>query len=131
MGDDVSRDYWSLCLACGVASQEDEWTYWQREDTEDGLDLRWRPSLDGEGDPMMRCPSCGWEHVDDDSGPGIFDGTRFEVATYRREQEHDYADMWAEARVARECRAKSWQLDGFAICRERSGHDGGHVRDVQ
>lgn len=31
----------------------------------------------------------------------------------------------------RECRAKSWQLDGFAICRGHAGHEGGHVWEVQ
>lgn len=35
------------------------------------------------------------------------------------------------AREPSECRAKSWQLDGFAICRGPAGHDGGHVWEVQ
>lgn len=34
-------------------------------------------------------------------------------------------------RGRRECRAKSWQLDGFAICHGPAGHDGGHVWEVQ
>lgn len=30
-----------------------------------------------------------------------------------------------------ECRATSWQQDGWAICRGPAGHDGGHVWEVQ
>jgi hypothetical protein len=68
----------------------------QREDDEDGLGQHWRPSRDGEGDPMMRCPVCSWEHVDDDSGPGVFDGTFREVDDERDRLLPDFADLWTE-----------------------------------
>ena len=86
-----SRDYWLLCLACGSVANESEWTYWQRD--EEG---NWRPPLPCEYDPMMRCPACGWEHVDDDSNPGIMDGTREQVDAYRAEEEPEYAEWWAD-----------------------------------
>ena len=40
---------------------------------------------------------------------------------------HDDEEHAREA----ECRAKSWQLDGYAICREPAGHAGRHVWEVQ
>ncbi len=82
-------DHHILCLACGCIAPEYQWTYWQR-----GEDDGWRRSEPGEGDPMMRCPSCGWEHVDDDSGNGIFDGTHSEALAYAREVEPRYAEDW-------------------------------------
>lgn len=44
----------------------------------------------------------------------------------------DAESQTAELREwAKECRAKSWQLDGWAICRGPADHDGGHVWEVQ
>lgn len=40
-------------------------------------------------------------------------------------------DCQARPTYSNECRATSWQLDGFAICRGPAEHDGGHVWDVQ
>lgn len=89
----VERDYVILCLACGCIAPEPEWSYWQH-DFESDADDAWRPARPGEGDPMMRCPSCGWEHIDDDGNPGIYDGTNLEVRRYRQEIADDRVDDW-------------------------------------
>jgi hypothetical protein len=111
-----------LCCVCGTVSLERDWTYWQNWDAEDvilGLDqpapegadpemLRqgWRPSLDGEGDPMMLCPACKWEHRDSDDGSGVYQGTVAEMELQREADLPDMGDAWAERLV--EARETKW-----------------------
>ncbi len=94
--DEALGTYAYLCCNCGVITPQREWTYWQRPDTDDWKEDEWRPSRPDEGDPMMRCPSCQWEHVDDDSNPGVYDGSLAELA-YERERllaDPVFAELW-------------------------------------
>lgn len=81
-----------LCCMCGTVSLERDWTYWQRD--EEGE--HWRLSLPGEGDPMMRCPACGWEHQDTDDGSGVYQGTLAEMEAQREEDSEFYSEWWAD-----------------------------------
>jgi hypothetical protein len=74
------RDYQYLCCACGAIRPHSTWTFWKREPEEGDT---WIPSERGDTDPMCRCPECGWEHVDDDSSPGLYDGTLEEMIVER------------------------------------------------
>lgn len=83
-----------LCCICGAVSLEREWTYWQywQRTDEDG----WRPSLMGEGDPMMRCPVCKWEHTDTEDGSGVYMGTLVEMEAQREADLPEFGEWWAE-----------------------------------
>lgn len=84
-----------LCCVCGTVSMERDWTYWQTADDEapDWNGEEWRPSLPGEGDPMMRCPACKWEHRDIDDGSGVYMGT---LAEMEQQHEADFSSLEAE-----------------------------------
>lgn len=90
--------HFCLCCMCGTISLERDWTYWQQADDEaaDWNGEQWRPSLPGEGDPMMLCPACKWEHRDTDDGSGVYMGTLAEMEAQRAEDEPEYGDWWAE-----------------------------------
>lgn len=96
MTANVRAALWCLCCNCGAITNWRRWTHWQREDDEDGLDQHWRPSRDGEGDPMSRCPECKCEHQDGDYSPGFYLGTREEMIAERAAIADDYLDDWAE-----------------------------------
>ncbi|HEX6025957.1 MAG TPA: hypothetical protein VFZ00_28455 [Solirubrobacter sp.] len=95
----------NLCCACGVITPDSLWTAWVRRWVIDEAadDDTWVPAPDGASDPMLKCPACGWEHVDDDSNPGIFDGTLREVEDERakliaeRDEQYgaDHAEFWS------------------------------------
>ncbi len=42
-----------------------------------------------------------------------------------------YVRVGDQLRALQECGARSWQLDGHAICRQADGHEGRHVWEVQ
>lgn len=88
-----------LCCACGTVSFESAWTYWQWADDEaPGWNGdQWRPSLPGEGDPMMLCPACKWEHRDTDDGSGVYQGTLAEMEAQREADRPDMGESWAHA----------------------------------
>jgi hypothetical protein len=70
-----------LCCNCGNVTAGALWTYW-RWDLEEGERLE--PAPEGWGDPICRCPACGWDHRDDDSNPGFYDlGTLSELLAER------------------------------------------------
>lgn len=97
-----------LCCMCGSISPFDNWTMWQRTD-EGG----WRPSEEGEMDPMCRCPCCGWEHTDTEDGSGMYDGTRDEMVAQRQQlvtddpEGFDWLGSWTDRLLERET---DWQL---------------------
>lgn len=97
---DDGSDYWYLCFECGSMTVVRAWSFWKRDIDGDG-DLI--PAEDGDMDPICRCPTCGWDHVDDDSNPGIADGTRADVEAERKRALADWGDHWDEhwAEVAR------------------------------
>lgn len=80
-----------LCCVCGTVSAEADWTYWQRDD-----EAEWRPQLPGEGDPMARCPACGWEHTDLDDGSGVYQGTLEQMEAQRAADLPEQGEWWAE-----------------------------------
>lgn len=84
------RDYFYLCYACGAIRPHAWWTFWKREPEEGDT---WIPSRAGDSDPMCRCPECGWEHVDDDSSPGLYDGTLAEMVAERAVLEADQVEF--------------------------------------
>lgn len=90
----MSEVLFCLCVNCGTITLERSWTYWQGEDDADGNGTHWRPSEHGEGDPMCKCPECGWEHVDDDSGPGLYLGSLQAMHAEREALRDDLEDDW-------------------------------------
>lgn len=89
--DDGSWHY--LCCNCGGVAPAVEFEAFVRDDEGE----HWIPAPDGSSDPMLRCPLCKHEHVDDDSNPGLYDGTRTQMLRQRAEIEPEYAEWWAEA----------------------------------
>jgi hypothetical protein len=87
----VSEVLFCLCCNCGTITLERSWTYWQRDEET----WEWRPSRDGEGDPMCKCPECEWEHIDDDSNPGLYLGSLQEMHAERETIRDDYTEFWA------------------------------------
>lgn len=71
-----------LCCACGAIRAESLWTYWQSDEEGD----HWIPSPPGSEDPMARCPACGWEHRDDESGPGMYGPDALDELLQERER---------------------------------------------
>lgn len=88
--------YCYLCCACGVISPADEYIPLKYERDCDG-DLV--PAESGYGDPTLRCPACDHDHVDDDSNPGVEDGTRRELERIRERKylpgDGGWAERWA------------------------------------
>lgn len=91
----ADHDYTYLCCACGEITPEEHWSYWARDD-----EGKLVPNPPGEEPAVSTCPACRWEHVDDDSNPGIYDGTLAENEKQRAELSADpvWADFWKEAR---------------------------------
>jgi hypothetical protein len=86
-------DYFYLCCNCGTITPFVEWQLLQRDD-----EGKLVPSQEGDCDPICKCPSCGWEHTDDDANPGIYDGARaeLEVEHARLAADPVFADLWAK-----------------------------------
>lgn len=85
-------DYWYLCCNCGGVAPAD---YFEALRWDDEGELV--PAPDGWEDPILRCPVCRWEHTDDDSNPGLYDGTFDEMQKQRAELAADlsYAELWS------------------------------------
>ncbi len=92
---DQSTDYCYLCGECGGIARVEEFAHLQVV-FEGPAEGRYRLSEDGESDPRVRCPFCGEVHADDDSGVGLWGGTRAEMERERAQIEGDYADLWSE-----------------------------------
>lgn len=79
----------ALCFACGVVSLESEWQMFVSDQDADEFVPFTLSVEDAEArgldtsDPMMRCPVCGWLHVDDDGNPGMFFGSPSECRDER------------------------------------------------
>lgn len=87
-------DDYQLCGQCGSISHESKWDYLKPDD-EGGL----IPAGPRDEDPIMRCPACGHDHVDDDSGPGLYGGMYEEMERDRLltlEESPDLAQTWAD-----------------------------------
>jgi len=90
------EDYWHLCCCCGVITHAASWSAWQpNPDEETEEEVPWVPSKPGEYDPMMICPSCGWEHRDTDDGSGFYGGTRAEMEEQRAKDLPEQSEWWA------------------------------------
>lgn len=86
------EDYWYLCFNCGFITEFEKWEMlkWDEEH------LNLIPSPEGEDDPICRCPVCKWDHIDDDSNPGIMDGTHGSLCVERERAKDGWQDLWAE-----------------------------------
>lgn len=72
----ATHDYWYLCANCGYVTHADSWLCLNYNPAHE--DAPHEPKLiPADSDPSIcRCPACGHDHKDDDSGPGFYDGTR-------------------------------------------------------
>ena len=95
-GDDKysaeERDYHYLCFNCGFITHFEKWTLMKAD--LDSEELRLIPVEPGDEDPICICPVCQWHHTDDDSNPGIFDGTYEACEDYRAECWSMYHELW-------------------------------------
>ena len=109
--EDTERpdDYWNLCCECGYITIADSWLALNFNEAHEDETTPYEPRLiPAESDPSVyRCPACGHDHEDNDSGAGVFDGTRenviaertrliddgweFDPVVRNTEQEHDEA----------------------------------------
>jgi DNA-directed RNA polymerase subunit RPC12/RpoP len=89
----TARDYSYLCGNCGKITLAGSWEALVRDDEGEYL----IPAPDGWMDPVIRCPACSFDHTDDDSGPGVWDGTRLEVHRIRRDLLAEKDGVWADA----------------------------------
>lgn len=81
----VSREVLNLCGNCWRISHPNGWWGWN--------DVDGVPE-DTDGDPSYyRCPSCGFDHRDDDADPGVWDGTREELVIIRLREQEEFAGV--------------------------------------
>jgi hypothetical protein len=66
----MSDDYFYLCWNCGSITPFAQWQMLCYSEEFDRLVL----APPGYEDPVLRCPTCRWDHTDDDANPGISDG---------------------------------------------------------
>lgn len=81
-----------LCFNCGFITEESKWFYWHWDD-EGNNEV---PAEVGYMDPTARCPVCGFDHRDDDSGPGYLDGVRTTLMVEREREQEEWGDLWKE-----------------------------------
>lgn len=110
----MSEDYQYLCAACGGISPADTWPALDRG--EEGELVAAAPGSEA---AIMLCPLCKHEHVDDDSNPGIYDGTMAEVRAERARLVAEETFEWA-----RRCEAEF--AFGGLRCERDHGHPGPH-----
>jgi hypothetical protein len=87
----------ALCGNCGNVSPYADFRGMQFDDETGDLVLS-----DSDDPSAVQCPICKYEHTDDDSGPGLWEGTAMEMMRTRRELAADpvWADLWLEAKVS-------------------------------
>lgn len=96
----MKDEYCYLCCNCGVISDANEFERFMRD-----LDTgELRAPEPGESDPILVCPACDHGHVDDDSNPGIEDGTREQLehlrtVKYFGDESHNWGETWAHALI--------------------------------
>lgn len=80
-----ASDYWYLCCECGKVTIGESWLAFNYNEAHEDETTPYEPRLiPAESDPsVFRCPACGHDHEDNDSGPGVFDGTRENVIAER------------------------------------------------
>lgn len=78
----VNPASFSLCGECGCITFARDWTAWNvNQESNDPHDRV--PAPDGDEGSFYRCPACGFDHQDDDSDPGIWEGTLDEMKRER------------------------------------------------
>lgn len=95
----MTNDYFYLCFNCGWISPFETWKLMKHDPDDENHGLI--PVEDGDMDPVCICPICKWEHVDDDSNPGIQDGTLLECAIARALALEDWSEHWMATMVER------------------------------
>lgn len=89
-----------LCFACGHIGPADHFKPFVVADLNEGLEGGWAPAPPGSSDPMLLCPLCKWQHQDDDSNPGLADGTYVECFNELCRVVNDYREAWDERLTA-------------------------------
>jgi hypothetical protein len=82
-----------LCGHCGTISPDD-WEAFTRDD-QGGL----TPAITDDHDPIIRCPTCRYDHTDDDADHGVWGGSRAEMERERARLLRDrprYFDEWTQ-----------------------------------
>lgn len=89
-------DRWILCWECGYITAADLWLHLNYNPAYE--DKPYEPLLiAAESDPSIcRCPACGHDHKDDDSGAGFIDGTR-EALIVERDRTESEGWSWEAA----------------------------------
>ena len=86
-----------LCGNCGTISADD-WEAFKRDD-----EGELTAATTGDHDPVIRCPTCRYDHTDDDADPGVWGGTLAEMERERarlvRDRPH-YSDEWSQVLAA-------------------------------
>ncbi len=87
-------DYYYLCCECGGIAPHAAFVAMKEDEDDGGLVL----VLDEDDPSIIVCPLCRHPHQDNDSGAGIFDGTRAEVEAERASYLSDlaWAEKWAD-----------------------------------
>lgn len=75
----VNPASFSLCGECGCITFARDWTAWNHAEDRDEL----VPAPDGDEGNYYRCPACGYDHRDDDSDPGVWEGGLEEMKAER------------------------------------------------
>lgn len=89
-----------LCGECGTIARRDAFLAVRYDEDRDTLVL----DESGEHDPTLRCPACGHDHRDDDSGAGLYGDTVGQCLDERdrllaeRTEAHsvDWQDVWLD-----------------------------------
>lgn len=94
MRDWAMDDYCYLCCNCGFITPFAKWTLLKYDENENLV-----PVEDGDMDPHCVCPVCSHMHIDDDSNPGMRDGTRTECEEARKEEAKIFQDHWSDVEL--------------------------------
>jgi hypothetical protein len=89
----AARTGHQLCGNCGTISPDD-WDAFTRDDQGELT-----PATTNDHDPIIRCPTCRYDHTDDDADPDVWAGTRAEMERERARLVRDRprrTDEWAQ-----------------------------------
>lgn len=87
-----AADFFNLCGNCGEVRAVEQYGHFIHVEGE------LVPAPKGQEVTAERCPACGFDHTDDDAGPGLWGGSRAAMEAERETLLKDpiYADTWIE-----------------------------------
>lgn len=103
-GDDGELPEWAkvysyLCGNCGEIRPAAEYGRFIHDyDGRFGPEGELVPTPEGEETTVDRCPACGFDHEDNDTGPGAWAGSRADMETERAKliEDSHWVDLWIE-----------------------------------